>query len=771
MTGMSIISHRNAASSKTREPARSRITAGLMAGVLVITAIVAALSLMPSVSAPEIEMTHLGESMQEVGYGESAVYNIGIWNSGDERTKLIELELTGIPENWHAEITDPYTGHPVKFISMAAGAGEVVRLTVTAPTTDAAADAEENGGLEHVAAVGIRGGNATIGTVTVLQGTLELLREGNLTTLSPAHGPFELESGDLLTAKGHAVVEIDLSKLFPDTGGNGTIYVGLNDAVVGFWRDGDTAFMWIESGRVAIMHGTWSGGSAGGSRSSPTRGDYQGEWVLVVGPDERLNASLPGLEYGAALSFGVEPSDVLFSMAVYEDGETSAEVYRGSLTLENQLGNATLDEMESTTVSPSGTFPSPGSVQATILEVESDGSTEATITVNGRSVYDVDGAYIMVGTGATDLFIIPTDPQDFPDIAVTLNGNVPGEYGVTFSVMTGNTLKEFKISGSSTTTTLDRITLSKDMVTVDGQETGKTYDLAISYKEKGGDGDLFLMNYIRTSMERQVIAVLDWDNLADVVGAVEFTQGDITVKAENGKDGDWLQEQLDKEAEDEDEEELPIYLYAGIVVFILALVIFLFFVMGGRGRDTGLTPPGDEFEMESEESGAVKEGSGMLKEEFGAPGEGSGVKGYPQQEEAPASPGKQVLYEGGREDSLAGDFEKSRDMAAAPGAIPGKVMEAESVKTIFPLGVECHNCGKKFRIKAPAAYRCTGCHTPFKIDEQGNYHRPLRRSKTDDTGKVEKAPKCPSCGFDGNRLPNGGHGDVRCARCYVTYRV
>jgi len=540
-----------------------RLAAALVSGILVMAALVSLVALLPPVSAPEVRMRVLGgDSIREVGYGESTVYNIVVENTGEGKTGLIELGLTDVPAYWNVHLSD-------RAVSLAANSYEIVDLVVTAPSAGTAAALASRGGLDHVASVGVRGGNFTLGTVTVLKGSLELLRDGNVTTLLSTNEPFMVESGDVLTAVGFATVHVDLS-LFFNGSEAGSIYVGLHSAVVGFWREEDTAFMWVLEGGVALLGSGGSGGAAGVRNGQTTPG-----WALDIGRSSALDNALPDREYNAVLSFGPGPQETFISMDVEDTGKTDVAIFRGILRVENDLENATLTDLESMQVAPAGPLPEePAPVRAVVVELEHGSSTEETILAGAENVYNLEDANLLIGVENRTVYIVPTAGQAAQDITITHRGNAPGEYRTSCSFLAGFTNRSFIFSTTSTSGTKDTLIVSGDVLELTSEERGKTYDLSITYLEKGMDEKKFEIRKIRTSKEKQRIGVNNWGGLTDAEDAVVFTEGDITVSLENGEDGDSLREKLDEEKGGKEDDTTPDP-WIKLMVFLLSILILL----------------------------------------------------------------------------------------------------------------------------------------------------------------------------------------------------
>jgi len=653
---------------------RIRLLAALVTGILIASSVIVLLGYLPHASAPQVRMTVLGSSVREVGYGESAVYQIDVRNRA-QGNGLLELELTDLPSCWEVTLSK-------RFVNLEANGHEKISLTVTAPTMEAAAEAQRNGDMEWVAAVGLRGGNETIGTTTFLRGSLDLLREGKTTTYHSGEEPFPVKSGDILNVTGHAWINLDVSQLFTDYGlYNGTVTVGLNNATVGFLGVFDTAYMWISRGGAVVYK---PGGGGGGVRG-------ESNWTMHIGRDEEVDSGFPDQEYSSVLRFGPNAGEALIGMNVDRSGNPRAAVYDGELTVQNDVGSTTtLEAMETV----NGTHDEPlskGPMTAYMVEVEADGSASETIEVGSRNIFDLEDAHILMGAGGRNIYIIPSARDESLAVTGTIQGSDQGNYRMRFSSMEDYSVRSFEFSSSSTADTHDIITMSEDMVTLESAEEGKTYDLSIRYSDRLTDGVTFNLSGVETSRDAQKIDVEDWESLDESDGTpVSFTQGKITVPLQNGDDGDTIKTKIQKKKEEGDE-GFPVA-WAGAIVFILIVVMFIMIVMGKKDQGGRLMSPREEWEEQE--------------------------------------PGR----EPGEPDT--GEVPDSGSGTAEPGE------KEASMRSTFPMTVECHNCGKPYRVRSPSTYRCNGCGGAFKIDEGGRYLKPLDEGRMDkgrmDEGRMDE---------------------------------
>jgi hypothetical protein len=550
--------------------------------------LLSALTFLPPASAPELRMTVLGDSIREVGFGESGEYRIGVSNIGDETTRLIQLKLTGIPEHWNAELSH-------EFISIPAKSTKTIRLTVTAPTMEAAAEAERTGGLMNVASVDVRGGNVTVGTVTVLKGTLELQREGDVEIIGEDDGPYTVEAGDVLTARGFAMVVVDTASMFSSPGENyGKIYIGLHDATVGFWVSGGTGFMWILDGQVVVL-GTDPEDTRSGDFGPPdgtdelqeladsgpiagTRGENDG-WTLHIGRNLALDTSLLGLVYNAALSFGPEPGKALFYMNVDVDGTTETSVFDGTLWVKNIVDQQEVGSLESSAGVPGSPLPRPWAALATIIDIESGTDSEEIVEFNGMNVFDIEDAHILIDANNRDIYIIPGFTRDSANISVSYEGKAPGQHHANYTFIEDFHSYSFAVDSYTSSSSFDTVNLTRDTMEFDSGGEDKNYTVAIFYKDSGGRKSAFRIHDIITTDGYQRVDVVDWVNLTRTLGAVTFTQDDDkipnrTVAVENGEDGESLLQKLTTDLDERD--RTLVYFLTVLTLLCLGMTFILF---------------------------------------------------------------------------------------------------------------------------------------------------------------------------------------------------
>ncbi len=600
----------------TNAIAKNRRTAAALATmVLTVAFLLPALSLLPVTSAPELHMDLLSEGMKEVDYGGSAEYRISIMNTGDENAKPIPLSIADIPEGWEAELSDTY-------ISVPANSREIVTLTVTAPTRSAMFSANANtnkrgddndgsssdndGGsasIDRIASIGIRGGNVTVGTVTVLKGTLDLERNGQTTELDTDDDDYEVISGDLLTSHGFAMVDIDLAALFSGNDSyTGDIFVGLNNATVGFMRTNDTGFMWVKSGDVVVMSSEGGGGVRGDSEADHksetqsgtcggTRADDElSGWMFEIGPNADLDNAIPNLDYRAVLSFEAGADDILMTMSLDESSDDAkVDVHEGSLIVSNEQSNIFLEDMESITGTAGAALPiDTNKVRSIVVETDSGGSTSELITIDGVNILERDNVHLLVDAYGRDYYFswFPDDGA-LPEIRVTHEGSdtgggtgSSGTYHTSITTIDTNSSQTFEMTPNATVITKDVITVTGGSLKIESNED-KTYDLSIRYHDdEMTQEESFTLNDVETSDEEQVVTVNDWTDLDNTESSpVTFTEDGVTVTADNHDDGPILKDKMNQKNDDGENEDFPV-LWLCIILFVLlgggAAVIFMF---------------------------------------------------------------------------------------------------------------------------------------------------------------------------------------------------
>jgi len=187
--------------------------------IAIVTVLLAAFGvlLFPEQTEPWFGLDVDGEDTKLVEPGETVVYPIRVENKLDSEQK-VEFETSGTPENWESGLSK-------RSMTLGPRESRVVFLSVKAPERDKALDP----GTERTARVrvGTRGGNATIGTVTILQGTVNVTRDGATFQLSDQD---DIKSGDVVNTTGKARVDIDYTKLVNEALAFNTIGNDIGDA-------------------------------------------------------------------------------------------------------------------------------------------------------------------------------------------------------------------------------------------------------------------------------------------------------------------------------------------------------------------------------------------------------------------------------------------------------------------------------------------------------------------------------------------------------------
>ncbi|MCK4614701.1 MAG: hypothetical protein KAU14_07850, partial [Thermoplasmata archaeon] len=121
--------------------------------------------------------------------------------------------------------------------------------------------------------------------------------------------------------------------------------------------------------------------------------------------------------------------------------------------------------------------------------------------------------------------------------------------------------------------TTDTFVFSKNELRLRNMETGKTYDLTISYENVStGNSTDFQAAGIRTSREGQGFEVTDWEKLRDEEEKpVVISQGDKKVNASTGITG----KELDELLAPPEEEETTVWLWISVFgILVLVAVIW-----------------------------------------------------------------------------------------------------------------------------------------------------------------------------------------------------
>jgi len=501
----------------------------------------------------DLRMTIFGESVQEVDHGETASYTINIRNVG-EGSKNVNLQLTDVPEHWDASLDK-------QDLALPGNSRDTVILSVTAPSGEIAASR----GVATVAGIGVRGGNITIGTITILRGSATVLRDGQSLPLGSGEN---ISSGDIVTAQGSAIITLDVSKLFSNMGdAEGEIYVLLHDATVGFLRYEDSAFMWVVSGDVLIWEPE-EGGSPG------TRATPPAPPIINLSEMDVIDMEFPGQEYNVVLEFDRYFNASFFHLNVSSE-ETVVEVFEGEVVVTNDNSNRTLKKYEQTTADEVRAVPEALPVERTIISLDSDGSVEETVESQGTNIRELDDVYYLPLERRT-YYIAPK----LPDISLDIKGQTEGEYEVDISQIEEFTNKTFNVKSSSSIQTKDSFSYSDDSLNMNTEEQDKTYDLTIIYEDAktGKEPEEFEVKLVRTSDEEQSFVVEDWEKLDDEEAKpVVFKEGEKEVKISTGTTGEELEKLIE---EKEDGEEFPWIPVVGVVALIVIVIIGAAFYLG-----------------------------------------------------------------------------------------------------------------------------------------------------------------------------------------------
>ena len=519
---------------------RNRILA-IIAIVLLLTTSVTLYYLKDS-SLTELKMTLLSERVQEVNYDETAEYEINVKNVGED-SKNFHLQLTDVPEHWHASLDK-------RDLALSGGSQETVTLTVTAPSREIV----RTRGVARVAEIGVRGGNVTIGTITILKGSATLTRDGEESVLNSGD---EIRSGDIVSTTGELVIAIDPNKLINASKTyTGNIYVLLSDAVVGFLRYQDTAYMMVISGEATI----WVPGGGGGGRGrAPSQSP-----VINLSEMNLIDMEFPSLEYNVVMEFGSLEESSFFHLDVSEE-ETTVEVFDGEVTLGTEVSTRSLKKFEQTTAVRTIEVPEPRPVERTIITLDSGDSVEGNVKANGTNILDLDDVYYFP-VGKKEYYVAPL----LPEISIDLSGMADGEYEIDLSQVGNYSSKTFTIRSTGSVRTTDILVYTGESLKLKNMEKDKTYNLTIGYEDvRTGKKSEFELVKVRSSEKEQSIAVDDWENLDEKEEKpVKFKEGDKEVPISTGTSGEKIDELLEEE-----EKEFPIVVTALSVIIVLLIVI------------------------------------------------------------------------------------------------------------------------------------------------------------------------------------------------------
>jgi len=630
---------------RTKTPvSKKRLLSLAAVAILIGVVLLTALNQFSILSETNLRMTLLGERIQEVEYEETAEYPIYVKNEGDE-SKNIHLFLTDVPAHWEASIDK-------EDLVLSGKSEEIVRLTVTAPSEEIA----RTRGPARVANVGVRGGNVTIGTITILKGTATVTRDGVSSTLSSDD---DILSGDEITTVGFSRIDLDYSKLVNDS----TNYTGkvisvlLKDAKVSFVARNDTVYMTVANGNVTVLV---KGGGGGRSSRAPSISpviNLSGEALTDLGFSEE--------EYNMVLEFGSFDTDSFFHLDVTEE-ETTVEVFEGDLSVGNSRSTRSLKKYEQTTAVRTTDVPEPEPVERTIITLESSGSVEGVVESGGQNLLERDDVHYFPA-GAQEFYIAPR----LPEISVDLRGMKDGDYEIDIAQIGDRTGKSFSVKSNVTIETRDGFSYSENSLKVEKMEETKTYDLAVFYEDtETGETADFEVVTIKSSDDEQAIVIEDWEKLEDdEAETVVFKEGETEVTITNGATGEEIEEQLEEEAGEEDDAEFE---WSSVLPFVLLLLILVVIVavVFSRKKEGPKRKPGKKRGKKDHLS--FKERAGLAQFEREEP-------------EGPAGPDDEVKTEDvPLEDTIGPDeiggrdrISDSEDGAEPQGLMPSAVTPTE----------------------------------------------------------------------------------------------
>ena len=641
-----------------------------IAGIALLLLSVGAIVLLDESPLTDLRMTLLSDRIQEADYEETVTYDIYVRNVG-KYNRNPRLELTGVPEHWDASLSKEY-------LVLSGNSRTIVTLSVTAPSVNSAGAR----GLARVANIGVRAGNVTIGTITILKGSATVLRNGIISPLSTGD---DILSGDIVTTRGSSVVSLKVSKLFSNIGDASKIYLLLHDAVVGFLRYEDTAYLWIMSGNVIVR----VPGGGGTGATTPLTVNLSGIPII--------NAEFPGREYNAVLTITQDFEEAFFFLNVTPEG-TNVEVYEGEVELRNDDDGRTIERYEQATGKRTGMIPESTCLERTIVMLESDGCVEGTVYYQGTNVLELPDTYHLpidthyLPAGKREYYITPI----LPDLKLNLTGVTDGTYTATFTTISGCSSRSFTFTSTGSRSTTDTFLFFANELKLRNMKPEK-YDLTISYENVNtGYSTDFQAVKIKTSDEDQGFEVEDWKKLRDEEEKpVVISQGDKKARASTRITGDELEELF---APREEEEKISILVVIAAVFIIVILVgIVAYYTLReqekqGKGKGPGITEEKKEEvsqwleELEHEE----------MREEQERPEDIQVPKTLPSLviEIPQVGEGKEIPFE--------------------EEGWPGKPREG-----IFPKVIKCPSCTKTVKVSVYGTYRCKNCHAFFYVNEDG----------------------------------------------------
>ena len=503
----------------------NRIRLFSVVGIILLLLSAVAIDLLEESDYSHIGLRVLGDRVKEVEYGKTIQYRFNVIKTRSENSD-VNLEIVHVPEHWDAKLSHSH-------FTLSGDSNKIIEMRVTAPTSEHMGDPD----LAKVAAIGIRGGNETVGTLSVIRGTAVVWREGDYYDYTS--GTVDIDHLDIITTDGSPELWIDWSTI---TGGDyeGNTTLVLKDAHTAYYRDDGKLYVAIQEGVISFF------GEGFGEGKNIFRGDDGDAPVTISRASNSLiDSAFPGFVYTTVVI--LDPSlidtdnmgdDAFFTVSssfannVYD---VDVEVYEGNVTVENEDDVSYVSEHGTLDLDERGLIDEFLFQNRTVISIQSDGNVETEITSSGENILNLDNTIHMI-IGDTEYFIfdIQTDGSDI-EISATGDGN----YTAKFATIDNEEVKSFEITTTASLATSDTYHYTPDRLDLSDMELGKTYDMTISHLDLDtGSTATFSVYDVDTVEDETGFEVENWAALdVDEVDPVIFHKGDEQVEITNGMIG------------------------------------------------------------------------------------------------------------------------------------------------------------------------------------------------------------------------------------------
>ena len=495
----------------------------LIACVFLIVFSVFAICLVNENHFTPIKMQLVGDTIQEVEYEETVHYKVNVINARNSGS-VVKLEIENVPKYWNASLDK-------KVFSLAGNSNTFVILSVSAPSLNAAGSED----LDTTAYIGVRGGNNSIGTITLLGGSATVTRDGSTFSLGTDD---EIFSGDVVTTVGSPVIHLSEEKLKLAHGQiKGDIYILLNDATVGFLLKNKKVYLSLVSGTISI----YKEGEDEETRSTAS--------PISVNLTENDDVSLefPELQYQSVVEIDLTSNvnTVFFSLGSNEqraNEELKVEVFKGEVEIINDVESMYLEEFAEVRVEKAKPFPESEYLKRRIVKIESNESVEASLSTNNINVLLIKTTRYFPFK-AKKIYVIDSN---LPDLTVELIGRKYGNFTVSHTAIEENFAKSWFISSLASLDTKDTYIFSPNRMVIKNVEKGRTLDLFITTKNlTSGEVKEFMLKGIKPSGRDISVIVNDWESLdSRTEKPVTISIGGYSVDVSSGTIWDEIEKQF-----------------------------------------------------------------------------------------------------------------------------------------------------------------------------------------------------------------------------------